>query len=377
MTTQLSPPRPAMPEVCADRHDGVVKRHVPRVAVFSMAAALMLAAAPLAPSVVPGSAKPAAAQDIQRIAAVVNQDAISLRDIITRMDFIIVTSNLPDSQETRQRLLPQVLESLITESIRLQEAERLDIEVSDTELADGIRQVEQQNNLQPGTLRQQLQQAGVPFTTFERQVRSEIAWIKVVTSSLAGRVTVSEAEIDARLEQLEEVKGKEEALLAQIYLPVEDPTRENEVRPGRGASGTADCLGRQFPGIGAAVQPRPLRRARRRHGWVPLPTLEPELREAVARTPQNRITAPIRTTAGYTILLVRDKRIAGQQPQGPQGIDLAQIMLPTTGARALSEERRATLTEQAQATRSCDRLCKAGGKCWYTGLGAARPNDPG
>lgn len=33
-------------------------------------------------------------------------------------------------------------------------------------------------------------------------------------------------------------------------------------------------------------------------------------------------------------------------------------MLPTTGARALSEERRAALTEQAQATRSCDDFVK-------------------
>lgn len=325
-----------------------------RVASAAVAAAVLAAAAPLAPAGVPLSVAPAAAQDIQRIAAVVNQDAVSLRDIITRMDFIIATTSLPDSQETRQRLLPQVLQSLVAETIKLQEAERLDIQVSDADMAEGIRQVEAQNNLPSGALRQQLSSAGVPFGTFERQVRSEIAWIKVVQSSLAGRVSVSDAEIDARLEQLKEVQGKPEALLAQIYLPVEDPTREAEVRQAAERLAQQILGGANFRALAQQFSRDPSAARGGDMGWVPLPTLEPELRQAVAETPQNRITSPVRTAAGYTILLVRDTRVAGQQPQERQGLQLAQIMLPDTGARAMSEERRAALTTRAQATKSCE-----------------------
>jgi peptidyl-prolyl cis-trans isomerase SurA len=337
-----------------DARSGRLGRATRRALATGAAALLLLAAAPLSPASLPFASTPAAAQDIQRIAAVVNQDALSLRDIITRMDFIIATSNLPDSQETRQRLLPQVLQGLIGETLKMQEAERLDIQVTAADLAEGIRQVEAQNNLPPGALAQQLSQAGVPLGTFERQVRSEIAWIKVVQSSLAGRVTVSDAEIDARLEQLQEVQGKPEALLAQIYLPVENPVQENEVRQAAERLAQQIVSGANFQALAQQFSRDPSAARGGDMGWVPLPTLEPELRAAVAETPDNRITPPIRTAAGYTILLVRGKRTAGQIPQAQSGFDLAQIMLPDTGARAMSEEERAALTERAQATTSCD-----------------------
>ncbi|EKV30177.1 Survival protein SurA precursor protein [Caenispirillum salinarum AK4] len=345
MSIHTASPRSAAP---APRH------RARRIAAAGLAAALLLSATPLAPGALPLSASPAAAQDIQRIAAVVNQDAVSLRDIITRMDFIIATSNLPDSQETRQRLLPQVLQGLIGEALRMQEAERLGIEVSESDMAEGIRQVEAQNNLAPGALRQQMTQAGIPFGTFERQVRAEIAWIKVVQSSLAGRVTVSEAEVDARLEQLKEAQGKPEALLAQIYLPVEDPTREAEVRQAAERLAQQIASGANFRALAQQFSRDPSAARGGDMGWIPLPTLEPELRQAIAETPENRITPPIRTAAGYTILLVRGKRVAGAQAPARQGLELAQIMLPDTGANAMPEERRAALTERAQATRSCE-----------------------
>lgn len=194
----------------------------------------------------------------------------------------------------------------------------------------------------------------MPFSTFEQQVRAEIAWIKVVQSSLAGRVTVSDAEIDARLEQLKEVQGKPEVLLAQIYLPVEDPTRDAEIRQVAERLAQQIVGGANFRALAQQFSRDPSAARGGDMGWVPLPTLEPELREAVAEIQENRITPPIRTAAGYTILLVRGKRIAGQQAQEQQGFELAQIMLPDTGARAMTAERRATLTERAQATQSCE-----------------------
>lgn len=325
-----------------------------RLAGAAGLAALMALAAPLLPLAVGGAAPAVAQQQIQRIAAVVNADAISLRDIISRMDFIIATSNLPDSQETRQRLLPQVLQQLITETIKLQEAERLGISVSDSELAEGITQVERQNNVASGALIGMMDARGIPRSTFERQIRSEIAWIKTVQQSLAGQVTVSDAEIDARREQLTEAQGKPEALLAQIYLPVEDPLREAEVRQAAERLAQQILEGANFRALAQQFSADPSAAQGGDMGWVPLPTLEPELREAVIATPENRLAGPVRTAAGYTIMLVRNKRVAGGQAAGPATLDLAQILLPDTGSRAMSVEQRAQITGEARTTTSCD-----------------------
>lgn len=318
------------------------------LALAALAAAPVLPAGPLAPVAV--------AQDIQRIAAVVNDDVISLRDIIARMDFVIATSNLPDSQETRQRLLPQILQGLILESLKLQEAERLGIEVSDAEIAEGVRQVEGRNRMAPGTFLQGLQQAGIPASTFERQVRSEISWIKTVRSSLQGQVTVSDTEIEARQEQLRQAIGKPEALLAQIWLPVDDPMREAEVR--QVAERLTDQIrgGANFVALAQQFSQDPSAAKGGDMGWVPLSTLEPEVREAVAATEDNRLTDPVRTAAGYTIMLVRDQRMAGEQQAGSGAIKIVQVSMPTAGARAMAPEQRAAVSQRATAASSCDAL---------------------
>ena len=66
----------------------------------------------------------AQAQEVQRIIAVVNDEAVSSRDVIERVRLVVLVSGLNDSPELRQRIAPQVLRTLIDEHLRLQEAER-------------------------------------------------------------------------------------------------------------------------------------------------------------------------------------------------------------------------------------------------------------
>ena len=54
-----------------------------------------------------------AQQDAVRIAAVVNEDVITLFDVQSRIPLFLITSGLEDTVEVRQRLLPQVMNALI------------------------------------------------------------------------------------------------------------------------------------------------------------------------------------------------------------------------------------------------------------------------
>ena len=69
-----------------------------------------------------------------RIAAVVNDEVISVFDIATRMRMIMISSGIPDTPETRQRIGSQVLRSLIDERLQLQEAKRQNVTATDNEL---------------------------------------------------------------------------------------------------------------------------------------------------------------------------------------------------------------------------------------------------
>ena len=77
-----------------------------------------------------GGGGDAAAQSL-RIAAVVNDDVISERDLVERLRLVAVTSGLAPTVENQRRLAPQVLRGLIQETLQLQEARRLSITVHD------------------------------------------------------------------------------------------------------------------------------------------------------------------------------------------------------------------------------------------------------
>ena len=75
----------------------------------------------------------------------VNDEVISARDLNDRLELVMLTSGIPDSEQARARLAPQVLRSLIEESLQLQEAERLDIEVEESEIEHALNNIAQRN----------------------------------------------------------------------------------------------------------------------------------------------------------------------------------------------------------------------------------------
>ena len=53
----------------------------------------------------------------ERIAAVVNEDAITITDVNDRLRLVIASAGLPNSNEIREKLKPQVMGALIEESL--------------------------------------------------------------------------------------------------------------------------------------------------------------------------------------------------------------------------------------------------------------------
>jgi len=86
-----------------------------RLALAAMA--LAIAAPAVAQIGTAAGQQPRQPSNIQSIAAVVNDEVISVFDLLERMKLVILSTDLEDTPETRQRLLPLVLRSLIDERI--------------------------------------------------------------------------------------------------------------------------------------------------------------------------------------------------------------------------------------------------------------------
>jgi len=277
---------------------------------------------------------PAEAQQVQRIAAVVNDQVISLYDLTARLELAIRSSELPDTQETRQRLVPTVLQQLIDDRLKMQEAERLRITVTDEDLRGARSQIERNNKMPPGTLDRFLAQPGIDENSFNAQLRAEIAWIKVTQTSLRRSVSVEPEEIDAVLDSLRRTLGKPERLLAEIVLTVESPDQEEQVRSVAERLRTELLQGAPFQAVARQFSSSPTAGSGGDLGWVVEGALDPAVEAAVAPLNAGQITAPIRTANGYHLLLLRERRNLSNTPANEIPLTLAQLYMPLSGPAA-------------------------------------------
>lgn len=241
---------------------------------------------------------------------------------------VIVSSRLPATDETAQRLAPQVLRSLVDEQIQLQEAKRLNVAVTDQDLARARSEVEQRNNLKPGQFEEFVRSLGVDPETVIRQLKSQVAWTKLVRRRFGNDVTISQEEVTDVLQRMEADAGKTQKRVSEIVLTVDDPANEEQVRQlaeriveQLKAGANFGAVARQFSASANAAVGGDV-------GWVLAERMAPEIAEAVAKLETGQISAPVRTLFGYHIVQVADSRVIAAVDPLTATVDLKQVFLP-------------------------------------------------
>src|ERR1700747_546142 len=297
-----------------------------------------------------------------RIAAVVNDEVISVPDLQSRLRMVMLSSNFPDSQETRQRSAGQVLRTIVDEKLQMQEAKRQNVTATDDEIKKAISQIEKQNNMQPDQLDAVLKAHGIDRGSLVAQLTASIVWAKLVRRLVSQTNVVSDEEIDEASKRMKESANEPQSRVAEIFLAVDNPQQDEEVRRlaerlieqmKRGARFSA--VAQQFSQSATAAVGGDL-------GWLRADQLSPELAKAVAQMRPGELSPPIRAGAGYYLLLVLDRRSG--KAAGPEEslVHLVQIVFPLP-PHATEPTRRAAIAEAQSAkttAKNCEDLLKIG-----------------
>jgi len=297
-----------------------------------------------------------------RIAAVVNDEVISVADIRSRLRMVMLSSNLTDSPETRQRIANQVLRTIVDEKLQMQEAKRQNITATEEEINKAVAQIEKQNNMQPGQLDQALKQRGIERSALVDQLTASIVWAKLVRRLLSQTNVVSDEEIDYALKRAQETVNEPQSRVAEIFLAVDNPQQEEEVR--RLAERLSDQMrqGARFSAIAQQFSQSATAAVGGDIGWVRPEQLNSELGKMVAQMRPGELSPPLRTGAGYYLLLVLDRRSGRSAGAEDTLLHLVQIVFPLP-PQAPEAMRRAAITEAQNAkltAKNCEELLKIG-----------------
>ena len=305
----------------------------------------------------------ARAQDALRIAAVVNDEMISVYDLNMRLNFVVAFSGLPDTNETRQRLGPQILRSLIDDELKRQEATRLGIPVSEGEVERALRRVEKGNGFDKGGLDKFLASRNIRKSSLTTQIESEIAWRKLVQGRFGALSQVSDEEIDDVLSKSN--KGKPEYLVSEIFLPVDKPENEREILSLANRLIQQTQAGANFQALAQNFSKSPTAESGGNLGWNRLGQLGNDLDQALAKLRPGRLSPPVRTVDGYYILYLRKQQtargLASPETASPV-VNLQQLFLPLppgTGPAAVSDAMEGAKIF-ADKAKNCEDLDKMG-----------------
>lgn len=273
----------------------------------------------------PGSS---VAQQVQRIAAIVNDDIISQYDLNSRIRLVIVSSQIPDNKRIRRQITPQVLRSLIDERLQIQEAKRRNISVTKKDMVRSITRIEKQNKVPKGGFNHFLEKNNIEVQTVRDQLRANIAWSKLIGRRLQPRISVGPDEIDSALERLKRDRGKLQYRIAEILLTVDSP--DDEIRVRKTAQGLVRQIGKgaQFGALARQFSRSATAAVNGDLGWVSASDLAPELRKIVPKMKERSVAGPIKTLNGLRIIYLAKTRKNAAPDNSKIKVDLKQIFLP-------------------------------------------------
>jgi len=304
-----------------------------------------------------GWLQPAHTQEF-RIAAVVNDDVISMSDVDERMKLVLASTNLQNDPRAIQQVRAQVLRTLIDEKLELQEAKKETVSVGIADVAEALGNIETQNKMPKGGIDTFMKQHGINRQTMVDQITAQIAWAKTVRRRFAHSVIVSDEEINEELKEEQANSGKPRSRIAEIYLSVDNPSQDTEIR--ETAQHLVDEIrkGAPFPAVARQFSQSSTANVGGDIGYVQPGQLDPEADRLIDKLQPGQMIGPVRLTGGYYIYLLIDRR-GPQDPNAAIQVNLTQVVFPIPEggdtAAVIAKAKAAT-----QDARSCGELSKIG-----------------
>ncbi len=257
----------------------------------------------------------AQARDIEGIAAIVNDQVISLYDVDQRVDLFFVTSGIEKTPQMIERMREQVLRSLVDEKLQMQEAQRVEISIEEDEIDRRMELLAKQDDRTLDGIKEFLEEKDIKEETLATQIRAELAWNQFVRRSFSSRIKVGDREIDEQYEKAVQAVNQTRYLISEILLNLDSFATEDDVRQISGQIVQQLQSGVSFPALARQFSIAPTAARGGQLGWISADQLNPRLAQVVRQLQVGQISPPIPTTAGVYILALADKRTGGVSPE--------------------------------------------------------------
>ncbi len=253
---------------------------------------------------------------IDSIAVVVNDEVITRNEVAKRVAAIeqrlkSQNAQLPPAADMQR----QVLEVMIVERAQFQLAKEMGMRpVDDTQLDRAISRIAEQQKMTVQEMRNAMEKEGVTFATFREEIRNEIQMQRLREHEVDNKIQISEAEIDTYLAaEKAAAADKVEINISQILVRIPENSSPEQIAARKAR---ADEVARQirtggdFGKLAGTYSDSADALSGGSIGWRDPDRLPPVFAEALGLLKPGQITPVIKSTTGFHILKLVDKRSA-------------------------------------------------------------------
>ncbi|PTW60437.1 periplasmic chaperone for outer membrane proteins SurA [Breoghania corrubedonensis] len=249
---------------------------------------------------------PLVANAATSIKVIVNDQPITNYDISQRARLIQLTAR--KSAGVSQRMAQ---DELIEERLKMQEAKRRGVSVSDAEVEQAFARIASRTKMSPKQLGAALSRSGVNPSTLKDRIRTEIMWHNVVLRRFRAQVNVSEQDVVAAMlkqdkDKVDVSKTTEYTLSQVIFVIPKNASASLKAQRKKEANSLrhrfTDCdSGLKFAESLKEVVVKPV-------GVRLAPELPDEVIQLLKDVPSGHLSTPVETGSGISAYAVCKKR---------------------------------------------------------------------
>ncbi len=280
---------------------------------------------------------PVAGQDFSPV-VYVNNSVVTRYEIQQRQRFMKVL-NAPDLSEA------EVEKALIEDRLRIEAARKLDVEVSDAGLEEGLSEFAGRAGLSTGEFITVLERNGVDRQAYRDFVKSGVAWREVVRRRIAPSIRVSDAEVDQALKRVIETPQIKQVLLSELIIPAPPGQEEAAMARAEQVRGSVSSEG-GFADAARRYSATPSAGRGGRLDWMPVENMPPSLRQVILSLKPGQMTPPLSVQGAVLMFYLRDTQGELRPGATEQQIDYLTVTFAS----------KADAQNAAAKARSCDEL---------------------
>ena len=253
---------------------------------------------------------------LDRVAATVNGDVITLRELERAGGSALADANLlppgPDRDRARKEALRAAFDLLVADHLFSQQVKKLDLAVTDAQVDAQIEAIKAQNHFDDQQFEMALAAQGLTRETFRERVRTQLQNFAVLQFKVGGRVKVSDQELENYYRSHpQEFEGEDEIHLRHIFLPL--PEGASQVELTRVAEEGKSILarlrsGEDFAAVAKEVSRGPSADAGGDLGWLKRGTIQKSLEDVAFSLADGQVSGLVRVGNGVHILRVDQRR---------------------------------------------------------------------